>query len=320
MGVISLPANLSGSEDLEHLTDNLQTVGDLVRWGASCLKAAGLHFGHGTDNAADESRVLVFHALSLDFQVPEYFYDSRVTSQERNAVIKLIERRIDEGRPAAYLTGEAWFAGMRFEVTPHVLVPRSPIAEMILNGFEPWCRTENIKTVLDLGTGSGCIAIAIAAHMGAEVDAVDISPPAVRAAHRNVKLHGLEDLVHVSESDLYRSLPDKKYDLIVSNPPYVSATSMQRLPDEYKHEPEIALAADEDGLSVIHRILRRAADYLQPAGVLVVEAGEAAGALVASYPDVPFDWVEFEHGGDGVFVLSSVDLARSRDLIAARCA
>jgi len=305
---------------VEHQTDNLQTVGDLVRWGASRLNAAGMHFGHGTDNAADEARLLVFHALSLDFEVPEYFYRSRVTPAEREAAIGLIHRRIEERCPAAYLTGEAWFAGLRFEVSPDVLVPRSPIAEMIANEFAPWCKPDSVKKALDIGTGSGCLAIAIATHLDVNVDAVDISPAALAVARRNVHAHDLQDRVELIESDLYAALGERKYDLIVSNPPYVSARSMASLPDEYAHEPSVALAAGDDGLGLIHGILNTALDYLRPHGVLVVEAGESAGAVVTAYPDVPFEWVEFEHGGGGVFVIRATDLSQCRSTIAGRCA
>lgn len=309
------PRILQGGTELAQQLDNLKTVGDLIRWGASRLKKARVHFGHGTDNAADESRVLVFHALALDFEVPKYFYRARVTTAERDTVVALIGRRIDEGCPAAYLTGEAWFAGLRFEVTPDVLVPRSPIAEMIFAGFAPWADPTQIHKALDLGTGSGCLAIAIATHLGAEVDAVDISPAAISVAQKNVEQHELEELVHVIESDLYEQLADDaRYDLIVSNPPYVSAKSMARLPREYTHEPEVALASGPDGLDSVRQILQQAADHLAPDGLLVVEVGEGATALIDAYPDVPFEWVEFEHGGGGVFVLTRPVLETCREL------
>lgn len=315
MGVISCGrVSDRGSNELEQQLDKLETVGDLVRWGASRLKEAGVHFGHGTDNAADESRVLVFHALSLDFQVPDYFYNARVTLLERNTVAKLIGRRITEGCPAAYLTGEAWFAGLRFEVTPDVLVPRSPIAEMIFSGFEPWAADGQIERVLDLGTGSGCLAIAIATHLGVEVDAVDISAAAVEVARKNVAHHELEESVRVFQSDLFDEIDaDIRYDLIVSNPPYVSANSMAKLPREYTHEPDIALASGADGLDAVRRILHQAANRLSDDGLLVVEVGEGASALIDAYPAVPFEWVELENGGGGVFVLTRTGLIASVD-------
>lgn len=297
----------------------MKTVGDLVRWGASQLNSAGAHFGHGTDNAADESRLLVFHALALDFQVPDYFYSARVTKQERDAVTALFARRIDESLPAAYLTGEAWFAGLKFAVTPDVLIPRSPIAELIACGFDPWCDPAALDCVLELGTGSGCIAIAIAHHLAAQVDAVEVSPAALAVAQRNVELHDIADSVRLIESDLYTALGDKKYDLIVSNPPYVGASSMRSLPGEYQHEPELALAAGDDGLSVIHRIIQDAAKHLQPNGVLVVEAGESAAAVAEAYPALSLDWVEFENGGDGVFITGQRELLQHNDA-SGRCA
>ncbi|MBT8138068.1 MAG: 50S ribosomal protein L3 N(5)-glutamine methyltransferase [Gammaproteobacteria bacterium] len=308
----------TGSSVLQ--ADELKTVGDLVRFGASRLNAAGVCFGHGTDNAADESRVLVFHALALDFDVPAYFYQARVTADERAAALEIIERRVSDGVPAAYLTGEAWFAGLRFEITPDVLVPRSPIAEMIQGGFVPWCEPGTLQRALDIGTGSGCIAIAVAAHLGVATDAVDISPDALAVAKQNVTAHDLEDLVNVFESDVYSGVAGQRYDLIVSNPPYVSSTSMSALPDEYASEPQLALAAGNDGLEVIHRILASACDHLTPHGVLVVESGESSAALVAAYPGIGFEWVNFQHGGGGVFVLTAAELARCQAQLSGRCA
>lgn len=294
---------------LSHQTDAaLQTVGDLVRWGASRLNAAGRHFGHGTDNAADEARVLVFHALSLDFEVPDYFYAANVTGEERQRAIALIDERIERGCPAAYLTGEAWFAGLRFEVDETVMVPRSPLAELILRGFEPWCDAQLINRVLDIGTGSGCIAIAIAAHLGARVDALDISPAALEVARRNVDAHGVGDLVTIYQSDVYEAVSGQRYDLIVSNPPYVGAASMSSLPDEYSHEPELAFAAGDEGVDVALRIVDGALAHLEPHGVLVCEVGESAAALAQRLEHLPLQWIEFDRGGEGVFVLTAADL------------
>ena len=295
------------TQDLE---TTLLTVGDIVRWGASRLNESGRHFGHGTDNAADESRVLVFHALALDFEVPAYFYQCRVTAAERAAAVALIESRIETGRPAAYLTGEAWFAGLRFEVDDAVLVPRSPIAELIADGFSAWFGPQQIQRALDVGTGSGCIACALAAHIGCRVDATDISPAALEVARRNVRAHNLDELIELQESDVYQALGGRRYDLIVSNPPYVSATSMAALPDEYGHEPDIALRAGANGLEILERLLAGAAAHLNPGGILICEAGEAAQALAERYPELPFEWIDFEHGGDGVFVLQAQDLER----------
>lgn len=294
--------------DLQQLT----TVGDLVRWGASRLNGAGRHFGHGTDNAADEARVLVFHALALDFDSPAYFYRARVTASEREQVIALLNKRAESGEPAAYLTGEAWFAGLRFSVDRSVLVPRSPIAELILRGFEPWVPDAGIQQALDIGTGSGCIAIALAAHMGCRVDATDISTQALSVAARNVAAHALQDRVQLIRSDVYSELGGRRYDLIVSNPPYVPPSSYASLPDEYGYEPQQALLAEDDGLAVVTRVIRGAADHLQTGGLLVCEVGENATALLARFPALPFEWIEFEHGGDGVFVLREQDLAQEK--------
>lgn len=292
----------------QDLDNTLLTVGDLVRWGASRLNGSGRHFGHGTDNAADESRVLVFHALALDFDVPEYFYGCRVTADERAAAVSLIEARIESGRPAAYLTGEAWFAGLRFEVSDAVLVPRSPIGELIADRFSAWFGPGQIHRALDIGTGSGCLACALAVYLGCTVDATDVSPAALEVASRNVRAHDLEGLVELHESDVYAALGERRYDLIVSNPPYVSAQSMAVLPDEYAHEPDIALRAGDDGLAIVERILSGAAAHLNTDGILVCEVGESAPALAGRHPSLPFEWVELQRGGDGVFVLRAGDL------------
>ena len=284
----------------------LQTVRDLVRWGVSRFHENGLVFGHGTDNAFDEARVLVSHALHLPADFPEHYLAARVTEEERETVLALLNRRVETRKPAAYLTGEAWFAGLPFYVDERVLVPRSPMAEWIERGFTPWLEPDNVERVLDLCTGSGCIGIACAVHFdNADVDIVDISREALAVAKSNVERHDLEDWVNVIESDLFDALEPARYQLIISNPPYVSDEEMQTLPEEYHHEPVIGLRADQAGLAIVVRLLAQAADWLTDDGILVVEVGNSQDVLVECFPDVPFIWLDFERGGHGVFLLDA---------------
>ena len=284
------------------------TVHDALRWAVSAMQRADIYFGHGTDNAYSEAQLLLGHVTELDFGQLEQFQHAHLQAQEWDDFVVLVTARIDERKPAAYLIGQAWFAGLPFMVDERVLVPRSPIAELIDNGFAPWV-TEEPARILDLCTGSACIAIACAyAFPDAEVDALDLSVDALAVAEENIAMHGLEERVVPIQSNLYDSVPKQRYDLIVTNPPYVDADDMADLPDEFRHEPELGLAAGDDGLDLVRTILREAPDHLTETGVLVCEVGNSWVALAEQYPDVPFEWVEFEHGGDGVFVLSYADL------------
>ena len=290
--------------------DSLRTLRDFVRWGASRFAAAGLFYGHGTDGAADEAAVLIAHVLHLDLPLAAEFMDAALTTEERTAVIALLGRRISERLPAPYLTGEAWFAGLRFAVDPRVLIPRSPIGELIQNGFSPWLDDINPTRILDIGTGSGCIAIACAlAFSHAVVDAVDISPQALAVATANVARYGLQERVRLLQSDLYDALTGERYDLIVSNPPYVPDDEYAGLPDEYRHEPAGALVSPDTGLEHPLRILHGAATHLNEGGLLVLEVGATWPALVERLPQLPFTWVEFARGGQGVAVISREALA-----------
>lgn len=305
--------------DVEEPLNHLQTLRDYVRWSASRFRESGLVFGHGTDNAIDEAAALVLHSLHLPPDFPEEYWQARVTPTEGRAVLERVKRRIDERLPLPYLTREAWFAGLPFYVDARVLVPRSPIAEMIEAGFSSWSQTEGMERVLDLGTGSGCIAIACAlAFEETVVDASDVSEDALEVASINVQRHQLGDRVRLIQADVFDGLPSgRRYDLIVANPPYVDAEDMARLPPEYRHEPRLGLAAGEDGLEVVHRVLADAADWLTADGLLVVEVGNSGPAVEAAWPGVPFLWIEFERGGHGVFALTSAELAEHAALFKA---
>ncbi len=283
----------------------LSTARDWVRWGMSRFNEAGLHYGHGTDNGFDEALALTLHALHLSHDIPETYLDTRLTDNERKDILDLLQRRLEQRIPTPYITHEAWFAGLAFYVDERVLVPRSPIAELIQSRFEPWLAAP-VQRVLDLCTGSGCIAIACAyAFAEASVDAVDLSPGALEVAAVNVEHHGLTDRVELIEGDLFAPLSGRRYDLIVSNPPYVGAAELAALPAEYGHEPQLGLAAGSEGLDLVVPMLAAAAGYLEPTGVMVVEVGSAQHALVARFPEVPFLWLEFERGGEGVFLLTA---------------
>jgi ribosomal protein L3 glutamine methyltransferase len=292
---------------------DVATVGDLVAWAARRLARAPLHYGHGTDNALDEAGALVFHALGLSHDEAARAYARPVSPADVSRAAGLVERRIRERIPSAYLTGHTWFAGHRIEVTPDVLVPRSPIAELCEARFAPWIDPERVRRILDLGTGSGCIAIACAyAFPGANVDATDISHAALDVAARNIGAHALQDRVRPVLSDVYRGVGDRRYDIIVSNPPYVSEAEMRALPTEYRREPRLGLAAGDRGLDVVRRILAGADDHLEPGGLLVVEVGDSRAAVQETWPRVPFTWLDFERGGGGVFALSAADVHRCR--------
>lgn len=289
--------------------NELLSIQDFIRWGASRFNEAGLHFGHGTDNALDEAAWLVLHALSLPADLPEVYYRSRITKIEQGAVMSLLLERIQSRKPAAYLTGEAWFCGLSFKINESVLVPRSPIAELIQDGFSPWLDGVEVARVLDLCTGSGCIGIACAhAFPDAQVDITDISGAALDVANKNVDRHHLQDRVIAIESDVFKSLSINTYELIVTNPPYVDAREMKALPGEYQQEPVLGLAAGEDGLDIVRKILARAGNYLAPDGLLVVEVGNSQPAVEEAWPDAPFTWLDFEKGGHGVFLITADQL------------
>jgi ribosomal protein L3 glutamine methyltransferase len=285
------------------------TVRELIARGARRFARARVFFGHGTDNAWDEAAALVWHALGLPLDAPASVYSRRVPRAARERAEALFARRIRERIPAVYLTGETSFAGLPFFTDPRALIPRSPLAELIEQRFEPWIDWRRVKTVLDIGTGSGCIAIACAKYLPrAKVDAVDVSESALELAARNVRRHRVGRRVRLVASDHFAALAGRRYDVIVTNPPYVGAREMASLPPEYRHEPGIALAAGRDGLDSVRVILREAAGHLQPGGILVVEVGNSDRAVQRAFPKLPFTWLEFERGGGGVFLLRREEL------------
>ncbi|MBD3669953.1 MAG: 50S ribosomal protein L3 N(5)-glutamine methyltransferase [Gammaproteobacteria bacterium] len=297
----------------------LHTIRDHIRWGTSLFSQARLFYGHGTVNALDEAAYLVLHALHLPPDFPDSYLDTRLTDTERQAVVSLLKKRVETRQPAPYLTNEAWFMGMPFYVDERVLIPRSPIAELIEQGFEPWTDPDGVARILDLCTGSGCIAIACAAAFpDAEVDASELSQEALAVAEINVERHQMEEQIRLVQGDLFANLERERYDIIVSNPPYVDAEDMEGLPNEYLHEPELALAAGFDGLDIVRRMLAEGSEHLNPGGIMVVEVGNSQPALELAYPEVEFTWLEFERGGHGVFLLTAEQLEEHQALFQSR--
>lgn len=292
----------------EHGGGEPVTARALVHWAERRLARAGLAFGHGTDNPRDEAVWLVFHALGLPFDCAEAALDAVRDPADVAAARALVEQRIVSRRPAAYLTGRMWFAGLEFAVDERVLVPRSPIAELVERGFGPWIDPARVRRVLDIGTGSGCIAVAAALALPrARVDATDVSAAALEVAAGNVARHGVTGRVRLHRADLFPSRGGP-WDVIVSNPPYVPEAGIAGFPAEYRHEPALGLAGGEDGLVLVRRILAGAAARLSTHGILVVEVGAGEAALEAAFPALPFTWVEFDRGGEGVFVLTRAEL------------
>lgn len=299
---------------VEEVVTELHTIQDMLRWSVSRFNAAGIYYGHGTDNAWDEAVALVLHSLHLPVDIDPQIRHSRLTSSEKHTIVELVTRRVKERIPVPYLTNSAWFAGMEFYVDERVLVPRSPIAELIEARFSPWLYNKPVNRILDLCTGSGCIAIACAhAFPDAEVDALDISTDALAVAEMNIQHHQLEDRVIPMQSDLLESVMRERYDLIVSNPPYVDAEDMSLLPEEFVHEPELGLAAGHDGLDLVKKIIANAPECLNDEGVLIVEVGNSQVHMESQFPTVPFTWLEFEHGGHGVFLLTREQLVEHQE-------
>lgn len=289
----------------------LTTIRDFIRWGSSEFLRQRLVFAHGFDSALDEASYLTLHALALPFDWPQTYHDSVLTERECEQVIEILQRRIETRQPAAYLTHESWFCGLKFFVDSRVLIPRSPIAELISDQFEPWVDSHRVARILDLCCGSGCIAIASQyAFRDAEVSAADLSTDALEVAAINLAEHGLGEHIRLLESDLFDAVPAQLFDVILCNPPYVDAEDMAALSPEHRHEPALGLDAGDDGLVLVDRILARAGEFLSDHGVLFLEVGNSQAALEERYNFLPLTWVEFENGGAGVCCLQAQDLKR----------
>jgi ribosomal protein L3 glutamine methyltransferase len=293
---------------------DLATLRDWLRYAVSRFGEAKLAFGHGSANAYDEAAYLLLHALSLPLDRLEPFLDASLTQGERARLMELLVRRIDQRVPAAYLTHEAWLGDFRFYVDERVVIPRSFIAELLPDGLAPWVGdAQQVTAALDMCAGSGCLAILLAhAYPDADIDAVDISADALTVAQRNVADYGLADRVNLIRSDLFTNLSEKSYDLIISNPPYVTAMAMEELPPEYRHEPALALAGGDDGLDAVRTILKEAPRFLNPEGTLVVEVGHNRAAVELAWPRLPFVWVATAAAPDSVFLLKRADIVGSR--------
>ena len=286
----------------------LASLQDWLRFSAKLLDEAKLFYGHGTDNAWDEAVQLVLWQAGVPHHKYEHVLAAKLTSSEQGAICEALAKRIGERLPLPYITGQAYFADLLFEVSRDTLIPRSPFAELVENGFQPWLQAPP-RTLLDLCTGSGCIGIACALLFEeAEVDLSDISADALAVAERNIERYGLDERVVAIESDLFENLQGKRYDLIVSNPPYVNEHDLATMPEEFQHEPALALGSGDDGLDFTRRLLREAHNFLTEDGLLIVEVGNSWNALEYAFPDVPFTWIEFERGGHGVFAITAADL------------
>jgi ribosomal protein L3 glutamine methyltransferase len=292
---------------------SLVTVRDVIRYAVSRFNEAALFFGHGTSSAWDEAAYLVLHTLHLPLDRLDPFLDARLLPEEIDSLLAVVQTRVQTRKPAAYLTQEAWLGEYRFYVDERVIVPRSFIAELLPESLTPWIEyPELVHRALDLCTGSGCLAILIAEHYpDAEVDALDLSKDALAVAARNVADYGLEDRVRLLQSDMFSALADETYDLIVSNPPYVDAESVANLPDEYRHEPALALGSGEDGLDATRIILQNATRFLAPQGVLLVEIGHNRAILEPQFPEIEFTWMETESGDGFVFLLTREELVEA---------
>ncbi len=302
-----------------HTSEAIQemvTVRDFIRWAVTQFNQADLVYGHGTDNGWDEAVNLVLTTLHLPPDIDTNVLDAKLVLSEKQLIAQRVKRRVDERIPVPYLVNEAWFAGLNFYVDERVLIPRSPIAELLEDEFSPWVEEANVQNILDLCTGSGCIAISAAfTFPNAQVDAIDNSASALEVAKINVERFGLEENVHLIESDLFAGVFEKKYDIIISNPPYVGKKEYEALPAEYIREPEKALLCGQDGLEIIRRILAAAADHLTATGILIVEVGFGQDLLETQFPGVPFTWLQFENGGEGVFLLTADELREFRHLL-----
>jgi ribosomal protein L3 glutamine methyltransferase len=297
------------SESFAVQTQHFNTIIDFLRFGMTQANTLNIYYGHGTDNAWNEMLALILGSLSLPPDLDPLLFQSQLTKEEKNLLCEQLEKRLHQRIPVPYLTQEAYFCNLPFYVDERVLIPRSPIAELIEQQFSPWIAAQDVTRILDLCTGSGCIAIACCyAFPEADVDAVDISPAALEVAEINRQAHHLQDNLRLIESDCFTKVPEGQYDIIVSNPPYVGHDEMQTLPLEYSHEPALALEAKKNGLAIVEKILVNAHAYLSDYGILVVEVGNSEDALVEAYPDVPFTWLDFERGGQGVFMLTCQQL------------
>jgi len=293
---------------VEQAISDLDSIRDFIRWGYTCFEQADLFYGHGTDNAWDEAVALILQSLSLPFDTPDLILQSKLIFSEKAMLADRIKRRINAKTPVAYLTNKALFCESEYYVDERVLIPRSPIAELIENHFEPWIDYNNVTSILDLCTGSGCIAIACAQYFpDAIVDAGDISPDCIEVAEINRERLD-QDNVAFYQSDLFEQIPDRKYDIIVSNPPYVDAEDFEEIPDEFLSEPKLGLTSGKDGLELTRRLLKQAVNYLNDDGILVIEVGNSAMTLEDTYPEIEFTWLEFERGGHGVFLLTRQQL------------